>query len=250
MKVLKFSSLFRRLIFTTLHRVSGISGRPWKEGIKRWISIFRKLGDGFVEKTRTLCIGVINRIQSTSHNQKTHKALESNPAAAYTPLLHLCSLLGKSCIRRSASPAPAICFSITGDLLLHYRRSASPSTTTLLHIHRRALQLPFSIGSASTVLAGGSARRRPASFRAHSSAPLFLPTHTTTTSAQQRTSPVDKWKCQGQMDKSNHSKPTRVVGRSMDNFDSIVRVLIQFFMFCYFDSFFSKAGDLSCISYF
>ncbi|KAL4572604.1 hypothetical protein LXL04_019384 [Taraxacum kok-saghyz] len=43
-------------------------------------------------------------------------------------------------------------------------------------------------------------------------------------------SPVDKWKCQGQMDKSNHSKPTRVVGRGRDNFDSIVPVLIQFFM--------------------
>ncbi|KAL4578864.1 hypothetical protein LXL04_014995 [Taraxacum kok-saghyz] len=54
-------------------------------------------------------------------------------------------------------------------------------------------------------------------------------------------SPVDKWKCQGQMDKSNHSKPTRVVGRGRDNFDSIVPVLIQFFMFCYFDSFYSKA---------
>ncbi|KAL4557513.1 hypothetical protein LXL04_035694 [Taraxacum kok-saghyz] len=51
----------------------------------------------------------------------------------------------------------------------------------------------------------------------------------------------DKWKCQGQMDKSNHSKPTRVVGRGRDNFDSIVPVLIQFFMFCYFDSFYSKA---------
>ena len=63
-------------------------------------------------------------------------------------------------------------------------------------------------------------------------------------------SPVDKWKCQGQMDKSNHSKPTRVVGRGRDNFDSIVPVLIQVFMFCYFDSFYSKAGDLSCISYF
>ncbi|KAL4573086.1 hypothetical protein LXL04_019879 [Taraxacum kok-saghyz] len=36
-------------------------------------------------------------------------------------------------------------------------------------------------------------------------------------------SPVDKWKCQGQMDKSNHSKPTRVVGRGRDNFDSILQ---------------------------
>ncbi|KAL4581589.1 hypothetical protein LXL04_006112 [Taraxacum kok-saghyz] len=34
--------------------------------------------------------------------------------------------------------------------------------------------------------------------------------------------PVDKWKCLEQMDKSNHSKPTRVVGRGRDNFDSIV----------------------------
>ena len=63
-------------------------------------------------------------------------------------------------------------------------------------------------------------------------------------------SQVDKWKCHGQMDKSKHSKPTRVVGRGRDNFDSIVPILIQFFMFCYFDSFYSKAGDLSCISYF
>ncbi|KAL4591742.1 hypothetical protein LXL04_004713 [Taraxacum kok-saghyz] len=39
-------------------------------------------------------------------------------------------------------------------------------------------------------------------------------------------SPMDKWKCQGQMDKSNHSKPTRVVGRGRDNFDSIFHVLL------------------------
>ncbi|KAL4563663.1 hypothetical protein LXL04_027708 [Taraxacum kok-saghyz] len=42
-------------------------------------------------------------------------------------------------------------------------------------------------------------------------------------------SPVDKWKCQGQMDKSNHSKPTRVVGRGRDNFDSIFHVTLVVF---------------------
>ncbi|KAL4589948.1 hypothetical protein LXL04_002860 [Taraxacum kok-saghyz] len=120
------------------------------------------------------------------------------------------------------------------------KRVLLPISFFFLPISNRVLPVDLRAAGASSLslappfFSAGSNRWRC------SSAPPSSDSRVPTVEGQMEDLPVDKWKCQGQMDKSNHSKPTRVVGRGRDNFDSIVPVLIQFFMFCYFDSFYSK----------